>query len=262
MPIKINLFKYFVILLVGILLTSCGSRKDLVYFQTAANDSVSTNKSFTPVFKVDDFISVTISAEDVESATPFNFPNLGMREPINFTYTTGTPVLNGYLIDETGHVDLPVIGKVHVAGKSRMEVTEELQKIYKEYLNKPVVNIQIRNFKVTVLGDVARPGTFVIPNERFTIIEALGLAGDLRMTGLRNNVLVIRDREGVKTEYRINLTSSDFLHSPVYYLEQNDVVYVEPNITARSQAAFWRSTGGLFISLTSLIVTTVVLVTN
>lgn len=262
MPLKITFIKIFTFILIGSFLTSCGSHKDLVYFQTDASDSTSINKSFTPVFKVDDFLSVTVSAEDVESAIPFNFPNLGMREPINFTYTAGTPVLNGYLVDETGHIDLPVIGKVQVAGKNRMELTNALQEIYKGYLNKPVVNIQIRNFKVTVLGDVTRPGTFVIPNERLTIIEALGLAGDLKITGVRNNVLVIRDREGVKTEYRLDLTGSDFLYSPAYYLEQNDVVYVEPNITARSQASLWRSTGGLFISLTSLIVTTVILITN
>ncbi|MDX1653554.1 MAG: polysaccharide export protein, partial [Brumimicrobium sp.] len=124
------------------------------------------------------------------------------------------------------------------------------------------VSIQIQNFKVTVLGDVQSPGTFTIPNERITIIEAIGIAGDLKMTGNRKNLLVLRDRNGVKTEYRIDLTSKNVLNSPVYYLEQNDVIYVEPNAAARSTGTFWRTSGGIIISLTSLVITTVVLITK
>ncbi|HNQ20114.1 MAG TPA: SLBB domain-containing protein, partial [Bacteroidales bacterium] len=131
-----------------------------------------------------------------------------------------------------------------------------LENKYANYLQHPIVNIHIENFKITVLGEVNHPGTFKIPNERITILEAIGLAGDLKIAGERKNVLVIRDNDGIKTEYRVDLTSTDILYSPVYYLEQNDVVYVEPNYTARRQATVWRTEGSLFISLTSLIVTT------
>ena len=233
----------------------------MVYFQTAGTDSTAVAPAnYTPVFKTDDFLSILVTAEDPETAVPFNFPSAGVREPINFSYTTGTPSRTGYLIDEEGNVDLPIIGKVKVAGLSRTTVNSILQEKYKEYLKHPVVNIQIQNFKVTVLGEVARPGTFQIPNERITLLEAIGLAGDLKITGERNNVLVIRDRNGVKTEYRLDLTTKEVLTSPVYYLEQNDVVYVEPNSASRSQGTLWRSAGPLFISLTSLVITTIVLI--
>ena len=251
-------------LLSFVLMTSCNTHKKMVYFQGVSQDSIQSQSSYTPVFKPDDFLSIVVTAEDPETAVPFNFP-------IQFTqvsggggagYTQGRPSQVGYLVDDEGYIELPVIGKVQVGGKNRRTVKEELKQQYNKYLNGPVVNIQIQNFKVTVLGDVQNPGTFQIPNERITILEALGIAGDLEMTGERNNVLVIRDRNGKKTEYRVDLTSKEVLSSPVYYLEQNDVVYVEPNSASRSTGTFWRTSGGIIISLTSLVITTVVLITN
>jgi polysaccharide biosynthesis/export protein len=256
------MFKHIIaLLLIATLAVSCSTRKKMVYFQTAGADSTAAAPTnYTPIFKTDDFLSIVVTAEDPETAIPFNFPSGGVREPINFGYTIGTPVRTGYLVDSEGNIDLPIIGKNKVAGLSRPEVNTILQEKYKEYLKHPVINIQIQNFKVTVLGEVARPGTFQIPNERITLLEAIGLSGDLRITGERNNVLVIRDRNGEKTEYRVDLTTKEVLSSPVYYLEQNDVVYVEPNSASRSQGTLWRSAGPLFISLTSLVITTIVLI--
>ena len=141
-----------------------------------------------------------------------------------------------------------------------MDATVLLKEKLSAYINNPVVNIQILNFKVTVLGEVNTPGTFKIPNERITILEALGLAGDLKITGVRKNVLVIRDNNGEKEEFRVNLTDRELFNSPIYYLQQNDVVYVEPNAASRSNSTIWKTTGGVFISLTSLIITTIVLI--
>lgn len=235
----------------------------MVYFQGTQNDSLEIEGSYTPVFKPDDFISVVVTAEDPETAVPFNFPTeFAQQGGQAGGYQQGRPAQIGYLVDDDGYIELPVLGLVKVGGKNRKTVKEELKTKYEKYLNGPVVNIQIQNFKITVLGDVQNPGTFQIPNERVTIIEALGIAGDLKMTGERDNILVIRDRGGKKTEYRVDLTSKDILNSPVYYLEQNDVVYVEPNAASRSTGTFWRTSGGIFISLTSLIITTVVLITN
>tara|TARA_B100000508_G_scaffold118450_1_gene98499 strand:+ start:3515 stop:4222 length:708 start_codon:yes stop_codon:yes gene_type:complete len=234
----------------------------MVYFQGKLTDSTSENYALT--FKPDDFISVVVTAEDPETAIPFNFPQqlAGNMGAGGQGYNMERPAQTGYLVDDEGNVELPVLGNYKVGGKTRKEVKKELTQQYDKYLNGPVVIVKIQNFKVTVLGDVSNPGTFTIPNERVTILEAIGIAGDLEMTGERKNVLVIRDRDGVKTEYRIDLTKKDFLNSPVYYLEQNDVVYVEPNSAARSTGTFWRTSGGIFISLTSLIITTVVLITN
>lgn len=260
----LRMYKYIIgITLFALSIASCAPRKEIVYFQTGAVDSVGVvNKNFTPVFKSDDLLSIKVMADDAESAAQFNLPDGGGIRGINQGYLIGNAVVSGYLIDENGYIDMPVIGKVNIMGMTRIEASEHITNLVKDYLKNPVVHIQIENFKITVLGDVGRPGTYRIPNERITLVEAIGLAGDLRITGMRTNVLVIRDRNGVKSEYRVDLTSKDFLQSPVYYLEQNDVVYVEPNVTSRSQAAMWRSTGGFFISLSSLIITTIVLITR
>jgi len=248
-----------------LLFSSCSTKEKMVYFQSdkSIEDSLFQAKThYSPVFKKDDFISVILTADDAEAVAPFNFPVNEAMRMTNNGYTQGNPVRRGYLIDENGNVSLPVIGEVHLAGKTRTEAVKMLEEIYNDYLQNPVVNIHIENYKITVLGDVNRPGTYKIPNERITLLEAIGLAGDLKMSGVRSNVLVIREHDGKKKEYRVDLTSKDFLASDVYYLEQNDVVYIEPNNAARAQGTFWRTTGTIFISLTSLVVTTLSILFN
>lgn len=247
-----------------IALSACGSRKKMVYFQTPENQLriESEIKNYTPVIKVDDYLSILVTAEDPETAIPFNLPTTGIQQSVNAGYTQGTPTRVGYLVDPAGFVNLPIIGKMQLAGLTRTEATEQIEQKLTDYLKSPLVNIQIENFKVTVLGDVTRPGTFRIPNERITLLEAIGLAGDLNMSGKRHNVLVIRDNNGIKTEHRIDLTSKELFTSEVYYLEQNDVVYVEPNAAARSNGTIWRTSGTIFISLTSLVVTSIALISK
>jgi polysaccharide export outer membrane protein len=231
----------------------------LVYFQEGtASDTIASH--YTPVFETDDFLSIVITAEDAESAKVFNLPQ--QTTAVNNGYLTGNPVPYGYLVDASGQVHLPVLGKIKVVGKTRTEVVDTIESLLQEYLKSPTVQIQIQNFKVTVLGDVKNPGTFKIPNERITLIEAIGLAGDMRMSGVRNNVLVIRDSCGKKQEFRVDMTKKDFFSSPVYYLKQNDVVYIEPNAAARSEGTLWKTTGAIFISLTSLVITTIALITR
>lgn len=248
----------FFCLIVG--LSSCGTRKKMVYFQEPS-DSLSTTAihQFTPVFEVDDLLQITITAEDQEAAKAFNqIPTTPTSA--NNGYLTGVPANTGYLVDAAGNIQLPVLGKLSVAGKNRMELVDTIQQRLVGYLKNPTVQIQIQNFKVTVLGGVQNPGTFKIPNERITLLEAIGLAGDLKMTGVRKNVLVLRDSMGVKKEYRIDLTKKELFDSPVYYLKQNDVVYVEPNAAGRSEGTVWRTTGSIFISITSLVVTSIALI--
>jgi polysaccharide export outer membrane protein len=219
-----------------------------------------TNAHYTPTLKADDFLSVVVTADDLESVIPFNYPVMPGTRSVNQGYIQGNPSKLGYLIDAEGMVNLPVLGRIELGGLSRNEATEALEEELNKYLNNPVVNIQIQNYKITVLGDVKSPGTFNIPNERITLLEAIGLSGDLDITGNRKNVLVIREEAEGKKQYRIDLTTDEVLTSPVYYLEQNDVVYVEPNNAKRSQGTFWRSSGGIFISLTSLVIATVTLI--
>jgi polysaccharide biosynthesis/export protein len=252
------------VLFMTLVLFSCKTKERMVYFQGEDNRTLVGQPNYTPTFKPDDFLSVVITSSNPESAIPFNYPKelITQAGGGNAGYLIGRPVPAGFLVDADGYVTLPIVGKVLVAGKSRSDVVNELLAIYGQYLKDPVVQIQIQNFKITVLGDVERPGTFQIPNERITILEAIGLAGDLNMTGNRQNILVLRDRNGEKQEFRLDITSKDILTSPVYYLEQNDVVYIEPNSAARSQGTFWRTNSALIISTTSTLFTMVFLIVS
>jgi polysaccharide biosynthesis/export protein len=257
---KISIFLKISCLLFLSQLSSCKTREKLVYFQTQS-DSLVSQSSYTPILKVDDYLSILVTSIDPTSVQAFNLPLANGQTGQN-GYTQGIPAGNGYLVHTDGTINLPVIGSFAIAGLSRLEAAEQLQQKLRAFTKEPIVHIQILNYKITVLGDVRSPGTYKIPNERITILEALGLAGDLKQTGERKNVLVVREEDGKKVEYRVDLTNSSVFSSPVYYLTQNDVIYVEPNVTARSESSFLRATGGIFLSFTSLIITTITLITR
>ena len=166
----------------------------------------------------------------------------------------GTPQQQAYLVDNNGYIDFPVLGKILVKGKSREEVISILKsKLAPDYVKDPTINIRIINFRITIYGDVLRPGTFTVDNERLSILDALGLAGDLNISARRDNIMILREEEGQKIEYRINLLSKKTLTSPAFYLKQNDIIYVEHNSARIQDAAYTRSTG-LFISLASVLI--------
>ena len=220
------------------------------------------NKSYIPVFHTDDLLGINVSGIDQETVKPFNLPVIAGGSGNSSGYVTGTPSLLGYLIDADGNIDFPVVGKIKLLGLSRMEATELIKDKLKAYLNNPIVNIRILNYKITVLGDVRNPGTFNIPNERITLPEALGIAGDLNITGKRKNILVIRDVDGKKTETRVDLTSNELFSSPVFYLTQNDIVYIEPNRAKLNSSVVNASNVGIVISVISLITTIAVLLSR
>lgn len=254
------------LLLICYVLTSCGSKKRLVYFQ-GEQEIKDVTASYAPVFKTDDYLSVIVTADQPESAQFFNFPQ-GVGEAGGNQMRSGggmelgRPVMSGYLVDDEGYINLPVLGLTKVAGLNRKELRSNLVERYKEYLDNPIVNIKILNFRITVLGDVGSPGVKIIPNERITIPEVIALAGDLNPTAIRDNVLIIREREGVRTEHRVDFTSKDALSSEVYFLEQNDLVYVEPNLAARTEGTFWRSALPAVLSLVAVGLTTLFFITN
>lgn len=256
-----SLLSFFVLSL--FIFSSCVSKSKINYFQSSTSSdstSVLKNLNYTPVFKADDFLAIDIASIEPESIKPFllDLQTNGNQVP---GYNNGIAARSGYLIDGNGDIDFPLLGKIHLAGLNRNEATTLLKSRLSEYIANPVVNIRIQNFKVTVLGDVRNPGSFNIPNERITLPEIIGVAGDLNITGIRNNILVIRDVNGVKTEYRVDLTSRDVFNSPVYYLAQNDVVYVEPN-RAKRNSSLISSTAGIFISVASLLITTINVLTK
>ena len=250
---KIKIFVlYFVILLGIILFISCASRKEVVYFQDTGNfETIVNNNDFVSKFKVDDLVSIHVSSLNPEASAPFNL--FRGRAEGGFQAEQVD-----YLVDQAGEIDFPVIGKLKIDGLSPEELRVLLRDRLSDYLKDPIINIRLRNFTVTILGEVNRPGTYPVNGEQITILEALGLASDLTIQGVRENVLVIRDFNGTKVYSRIDLTSKNMVKSPVFYLTQNDVVYVEPNksgITASSLDN--RAT--IAISIASILITSSVL---
>jgi polysaccharide export outer membrane protein len=240
--------------------SSCVSKKDIVYFQNDAIEQEKVSNSFKTIIKPDDLLQITITALDVEAVRPFNLASVTYSATSNAAM--GQAQLQTYLVDTKGEIEFPVLGKIKIGGLTRDKAINLLKsKLSPNYIKDPNVNIRITNYKISLLGDVKRPGTYNIPNERITILDALALAGDVNISGQRNNVLIIREEAGEKKQYRVDLRSNQLLTSPVYYLQQNDVVYVEPNY-ASVQSASSNSNTTLFISLTGLIITIVSLLTR
>ncbi len=238
-----------------LLVSACGSRKEVVYFQNAKDfETQVMTDSFNPRFKVNDILSIHISVMDMEVAQPFNLYKASGDE--------GRPAQEvDYLIDKEGNIDFPVLGKMRMLGLTVQEAKELFAEKLKPFLKNPIVNIRIKNFSVSVLGEVNRPGRYEVSGERVTILQALAMAGDLTIKGVRKNVLVIRDFNGVKTYSRVDLTTKEFINSPVYYLTQNDVVYVEPNKSGVSGSVFDGRVSAA-ISIASLLITSVILLTR
>jgi len=244
---KLKIFSIF--FTINILIISCASREQIVYFQGNEELFQEIGNDYSPKLQPDDKLVITISALDFEATKPFN--------QVNYYYQVNDEARRQtYLIDQNGEIDYPVIGKIKLAGLTRSEAISLLKEKLKEYIIDPGVNIEIVNFKITVLGEVYHPGTFNIANERITILDAIGLAGDLTINGVRDNVLVIREMPDKKEFYRINLTSNQIFSSPVYYLKQNDVIYIEPNKAQINSSTYSRNTS-VIISVASLVITVI-----
>lgn len=255
MSIKMSRFGLVLSLLLvsTLLVTSCASRKEVVYFQNTGDFETLVDKnSFTPKFKVDDLVNIHISTLNPEASAAFNLFRGASEGGIR-------PEQVDYLIDKEGEIDFPVIGKIKISGLSSEEVRSLLREKLSDYLKNPIINIRLQNFTITVLGEVNRPGTYPVNGERITILEALGLASDLTVKGVRTNVMVIRDFDGTKVYTRIDLTQKEALSSPVYYLTQNDVVYVEPNQSAITASSL-DNRATIAISIASVLITSTVLI--
>ncbi|MDR1645245.1 MAG: polysaccharide biosynthesis/export family protein [Tannerellaceae bacterium] len=243
----------------------CASRKEVVYLQDVdplKQQIISQN--YEMIIHRDDLLAIMINSKDPELAMPFNMPLT--------TYQLGTTggsygqqrVL-GYLVDANGTIDFPILGSIKAEGLTRMQLTNQIKdRLTKEDLIKdPIVTIQFMNFKISVIGEVARPGSFSISGDRVTLLEALSMAGDLTIYGKRDRVAVIRERDGKRTVLFHDLRSADLFQSPCYYLQQNDIVYVEPNraragqseINQNNSVGVWLSAVSILTSVVSLLVT-------
>ncbi|MCZ4319895.1 polysaccharide biosynthesis/export family protein [Aequorivita viscosa] len=252
--------KVLLFVLIAILGASCVPRQKIVYFQdleqqNALMDSIQNSFKIQP----NDLLSIVVSAYDLEAVRPFNLISEARASADVSVLSYTNTERQAYLTAEDGTIDFPVLGRIKVAGLSRTELSELLTKRISEYVKDPIVTIRIVNFKVSVLGEVARPGTYNVEGERLTLPEALGLAGDMTIFGRRDNVLVIRDNGNGKQYKYLDFRDSDVLNSDFYYLQQNDVIYVEPNNAQVQSSSFNRNTG-IYISIASLLLSVLVIV--
>jgi polysaccharide export outer membrane protein len=231
------------IITITLLSISCRSTKQFVYFR-GQGDSTIISQNFVPenLIKSNDILSILVSSQNPEASAIFNTSN-----NTNLAFSSSGGTVNqtpGYLVSRDGYIVLPMIGRIKADSLSKNELEDAITKaiIRKKILVDPVVNIRILTFKVTVLGEVEKPGVLSVPNEKISLLEALGLAGDLTINAQRDNILLIREETGKKITKRLNLNSSELFNSPYYYLKSNDVVYVEPNkvkVRNNSNAGIW-----------------------
>jgi len=246
-----------------VLLSSCASTKDIAYLQNSQNIDYEQSKFlYDAKIMPKDILTITVSTVNPEAAAPFNLtvPTIFNQ---NRSSTYSQPTIQSYLVDNNGQIEFPVVGIITVGGLTKSECENLVLNKIKPYLNeneRPVVTVRMTNYKISVLGEVAKPGMFTVDNEKINILEALAKAGDLTIYGKRNNVKLIREDEtGKKQIYTINLNDASLVNSPFYYLQQNDIVYVEPNkVRSRnsnigSSTTIWFTATSILISLTSLI---------
>jgi polysaccharide export outer membrane protein len=251
---RVSFFTKLLLLFFSIFFLSCASKKDIVYLQDVDTIKASNSFSYEPVLKNDDLLSIIVSADDPEVTYMFNIPQIQGNYKVDESQSS----IRTYLIDSYGQIEFPVLGKISLAGLTRSEAIKELTQKVKPYITNPTINLRILNYKVSVIGEVIKPGSYNFSSERVTLLEALAIAGDLTIYGKRNNILIIREKNNEKTYNRVDITNSSFVNSEFYYLTQNDVIVVEPNKTRINSSSFGPNVLGI-ISAASIIISILIL---
>lgn len=260
---KKNLFHIVTFSAAVILLSSCGSTKNVAYFQNSEEVDLSDSKVlYDAHIMPKDVLTITVSTTDPDAAVPFN-----LTVPTPYTQQQRTSsaqaMLQSYIVDNAGNIDFPILGSIHVGGLTKSEAELLIHDRIRPYMSQtenPIVTVRMTNYKFSVIGEVNRPGMFTVANEKINILEALAQAGDLTIYGVRDRVKLIReDATGKKEIHTLNLNDTHIISSPYYYLQQNDIVYVEPNKVKSqnsnigSMTTLWFSATSILISLTSLL---------
>ncbi len=255
-----------------IMTTSCSSKKQITYFQDLKPGQELVIANLSPIkLQPNDKVSIVVSTGDSRLNSLFNLPvartNISQGNSNGKINSGGSESTSPYTLDSQGDINFPVLGKLHVAGMTREELGEYIRRelISRDLAKNPIVTVEYLNLSVTVLGEVGHPGRFAIDREDYTILDALSAAGDLTIFGQRDNIRVLREENGVQRVYDVNLNSGlNLTQSPVYYLQQNDVIYVEPNGTKARQStpngnsaltpSFWISIASFAASITTVII--------
>jgi polysaccharide biosynthesis/export protein len=254
-----KLVTYLPLIALLVMATGCSDTKKLTYFNDIQDSSIKEKVTIPePIIQQNDLLSITVNSLNPEASAVFNAPNESTPNVNNATANTNTLTV-GYLVNANGDIQFPILGAIHVEGLTKAQLSSQLSKLLvdKKLLVDPIVTIRHLNFRVSVLGEVGKPGVYTVQNEKLSLLEALGLAGDITIYGKRENVLLIRENlSGEKITKRINLNSNEVLTSPYYYLKSNDVIYVEPSKdrVAKERNAYLLP---ILISLTTLVIVVV-----
>ena len=255
--------KLFLPAIAALLLASCGSHKHVAYFQNSNEVDLSQSRYlYDARIMPKDQLTITVSTTDDNAAVPFNM-TVPTPYTVNSRSTYSQAMLQTYLVDNMGNINFPIIGQLHVGGLTKAEAEDMIQSKIKPYMDaneNPIVTVRMPGYQISVIGEVARPGTFNVSREKITVLEALAQAGDLTIYGQRENVQLIReDSTGMKSIHVFDLTDANIINSPYFYLQQNDVIYVTPNkvkaqnSSVGSMTTLWFSATSILISLTSLL---------
>lgn len=257
---KIKYVAYLVVC-VAVFLTACTSTKKIIYLQDVVPlKQQEIEQKYEVIIHSDDLLAIMVNSRDPELALPFNMPMITYQLG---SASTGQQRVLGYLVDTNGNIDFPILGQIHAEGLTRMQLTELIKNrlIEGDLIKDPIVTVQFLNFKISVMGEVGRPGSFTISGDRITLLEALSMAGDLTIYGRRDRVGVIRENDGKRTILFHDLRSVEIFNSPCYYLQQNDIVYVEPNKAKSGQSSINQNNSiGVWVSVISLLTTIAVLI--
>jgi polysaccharide export outer membrane protein len=230
------------ILYLSLTMTSCSSEKKIKYFQDIPDSGqvkqIPKPDYTPPEIRIGDILTIiveTVNPISQSLVNPGSISSGGISSAAGGVLALLAPE-SGYLVDKDGNIQMPIIGKVKAVGYTTSQLKDVVQNLSSKYFKDPVVVVRFANFKVNIVGEVAKPGQYIMPDEKETILDAITMAGDLTVFGKRENVLLVRENlDGTKSAYRINLKKSNIMYSPVYYLRQNDMIYVEPR-TAKSDA--------------------------
>lgn len=246
------------------LFASCQSYKKVPYLQDVkvVEQTVQQENLYDARIMPKDLLTIVVSCTSPELAVPFNL-TVATQNNVTISNTTSQPALQQYLVDNDGKIDFPVLGELKVGGLTKKEAELLIVEKLKPYIKEtPIVTVRMMNYKISVLGEVARPGTFTISNEKVNLLEALAMAGDMTVWGLRDNVKLIRESaDGKQQIVTLDLNKAEVILSPYYWLQQNDIIYVTPNkVKARNSdignsTTLWVSATSILVSLASLLVT-------
>ncbi len=250
--------KKFLFTLAVLSLVSCATKKEIIYFQDAETLNLQEiSQKFEPIIEPNDILHISISSINEEVVKPF----IKNTESWSSNSTSVNTGLNGYLVDSEGNIRFNVIGDIAVAGKTRLEVVNLLKEKLLEHILDVVVDVRIVNFKITVLGEVNNPGVFTVQDERVTLPEAIALAGDFSEDGMRKEVLIVREVDGKRLVERIDFTKGDLFSSPLYFLKQNDLLYIKPSLKGVKKSGFIPDVPAM-LALVTVVLSTVIILTR